>query len=401
MRRLAFITLLISCLSLASHFATANSKEKGQFDKLIKKEVKKLVKDGWKTDPNGPSLEEQLAKECEMLCDSDEDGNPRYVTASFVCAGTTYEEARNQSIINAKKILAGSKRFETESKIQCSIVNSLETPQTDLWSLENIEIDIIPIVECYRWQGKDSCYVRVVLGCRFSGFDEPLKHTDVALAVPGKDYNGHEYVDLGLSVKWATCNVGASKPEDYGGYYQWAGTKDVSDKGINLDRNNCPYHTGADRNVGWMKYNTKSSYGTVDNKTTLELNDDAAFVSWGCGWRMPTKEEWTELRENCTWTWTTQNGVKGYKITSKKSGYINSSIFLPAAGCRYGNSLGNAGSGGCYWLSSLYADYTDFACDVYFDSNNIITDEVSVDLSYIIRSSSDRFYGQSIRPVTE
>ena len=143
-------------------------------------------------------------------------------------------------------------------------------------------------------------------------------------------------VDLGLSVKWATCNLGASKPTEYGEYYQWAGTTDVSDTGIYLGLSNCPYHTGCVYDLGWTKYNTNPSYGTVDNKTVLESMDDAASVAFGEKWRMPTDEEWQELcnTDNCSWTWTTIDGVNGYKVQSKKSGYSDKWIFLPAAGYR-------------------------------------------------------------------
>ena len=139
------------------------------------------------------------------------------------------------------------------------------------------------------------------------------------------------YVYLGLSVKWAQCNLGATKPEEYGGHYQWAGTRDVSDKSICLNNINCPYHTGSGRDSGWSKYNTKSSYGIVDNKTTLEPSDDAATVKLGGAWRMPTDAEWQELIDNCIWTWITINKVEGYKVQSKKTGYTDNWIFLPAA----------------------------------------------------------------------
>ena len=215
------------------------------------------------------------------------------------------------------------------------------------------------------------------------------------------DYNGHEYVDLGLSVKWATCNVGASKPEDYGGYFQWAGTTDVSSTSIYLDWSNCPYHSESNYRTHWTKYNTQPSYGTVDHKTVLEPSDDAAHVNWGGNWRMPTGAEWTELRENCSWIWITLNGVNGYLITSDMSGYKDKSIFLPAAGCRYGDGLGNVGVDGCYWLSTLYADYPNRAYDANINFTEIKGDNCYSQWYFIIRSSNDRYYGQSVRPVSD
>ena len=163
-------------------------------------------------------------------------------------------------------------------------------------------------------------------------------------------------VDLGLSVKWASFNLGASKPTEYGGYYQWAGTKDVSDTGIYLNWSNCPYHTGSSSSSGWTKYNTDSSYGVVDTNTVLETMDDAASVSLGDSWRMPTDEEWSELMntDNCSWTWTTIDGTYGYKVQSKKPGYTDNWIFLPAAGCRDDDNLYDVRSYGYYWSSSLH-----------------------------------------------
>ena len=198
-------------------------------------------------------------------------------------------------------------------------------------------------------------------------------------------------VDLGLSVKWASCNLGASKPTEYGGYYQWADTKNVSDTSIYLDWNNCPYHTGSDENSGWTKYNTKSSFGTVDNKTVLEPMDDAAAVALGGKWRMPTNAEWSELRStsNCSWTWTTIYGVNGYKVQSKKSGYTNNWIFLPAAGDRVYNNQSLVGYYGNYWSSSLSTDDPSRACGLDFSSRNFGWGDYA------------RYYGFSIRPVSE
>ena len=190
--------------------------------------------------------------------------------------------------------------------------------------------------------------------------------------------NGHAYVDLGLSVKWATCNVGASSPEEYGDYYAWGETETKD--------------TYAWSTYKWWKgsfdtqtkYCTDSSYGTVDNKKVLESSDDVAQVKWGGSWRMPTDTEITELRENCTWTWTTQGGMNGYKVTSNKNG---NSIFLPAAGYRSYSSLCYAGSDGGYWSSSLDTSYPSNAWYVYFDS------------SYVFRNFFLRYYGLSVRPV--
>ena len=198
-------------------------------------------------------------------------------------------------------------------------------------------------------------------------------------------------VELGLSVKWASCNLGASKPADYGGYYQWAGTNNVSDTGIYLDVSNCPYHTGSDQFSGWTKYNTIESYGTVDNKTILEAKDDAASVVLGGKWRIPTYGEWEELRntDNCSWTWTTIDGVNGYKVQSKKPGYTDNWIFLPAAGVRYGGGLSSVGSDCYYWSSSLEAYGPCNAYCMLFDSSDVG------------RGLSRRDNGFSIRPVSE
>ena len=213
-----------------------------------------------------------------------------------------------------------------------------------------------------------------------------IKVDSISMIAPEENvdpYNGHEYVDLGLSVKWATCNVGATKPEEYGDYFAWGETQPKS----NYDWSTYKYCNGSYNTL--TKYNNSSSYGTVDNKTTLDLSDDAARANWGGSWRMPTDAELTELREQCTWTWTTQNGVYGYKVTSKKSGYTNKSIFLPAAGYRYDSSRYYAGSSGYYWSSSLYTDNPNRAWDVYFSSDSVY------------RNYNFRSYGFSVRPVCQ
>lgn len=180
--------------------------------------------------------------------------------------------------------------------------------------------------------------------------------------------DGHEAVDLGLSVKWATCNVGANSPEEYGLYFAWGETvgygKDTSDGRL---FNWSTYKWCKGSNTAMTKYCTDSQYGTVDNTTTLDLTDDAAHANWGGTWRMPTKEEQDELRTKCTWTWTTSQGVNGYRVTGKN----RNSIFLPAAGCRHDSGLYFAGSDGCYWSSSLNASDSYYAVYLEFGSSDV------------------------------
>ncbi len=193
------------------------------------------------------------------------------------------------------------------------------------------------------------------------------------------NHNGHEYVDLDLPscLKWATCNVGAIKPEEYGDYFAWGETM--------------PKQSCVGSNYKWYK---ESFFGGAykltkykdKRESLLEYTDDAARVNWGGKWRMPTKAEQDELRNHCTWEWTTLNGIEGYKVISKKNG---NSIFLPAAGCRYNSYLLYVRSLGRYWSSSLSTDSSDNAFNLNFNSSNVGWDH------------DIRCYGLSVRPVCE
>ena len=185
--------------------------------------------------------------------------------------------------------------------------------------------------------------------------------------------NGHEYVDLGLSVKWATCNVGANKPEDYGNYYAWGETSTKSDYTVS----NCQ----TDR----LSISQLQSQGYIDSEGNLTSQYDAATANWGGKWRLPTKTEMQELIDKCTWTWTKQNGVKGYKVT----GPNGNSIFLPAAGDRGWSSLHDAGSRGNYWSSTPYEDNDYYADYLSFNRN----------LHYV--GDNFRSYGRSVRSILE
>ena len=195
--------------------------------------------------------------------------------------------------------------------------------------------------------------------------------------------NGHEYVDLGLSVLWATCNVGATNPEDYGDYFAW-GEKTPKD---NYSWDTYKYYKR--KNESLTKYCTDSGngydiVGNVDNKITLDLEDDAANANWGGDWRMPTEEERNELCSKCTWTWMQKNGINGYQLT----GPNGNSIFLPAAGHCYKCFVYNVGFKGRFWSSTLYSSDSN---DAYF--LNISSDKI--DYKY----RGERYVGQSVRPV--
>jgi hypothetical protein len=182
-------------------------------------------------------------------------------------------------------------------------------------------------------------------------------HNSTPQPQPGTAPQGVVAVDLGLpsGTKWANMNVGATKPEEYGLYLSWGETVGYK-KYLKLN------DTYTD--ISLTKYNTNSRFGTVDNKTTLDLEDDAAHVIWGGSWVMPTSGEIDELLANTTSEWTTVNGIKGCKFTSKTNG---NSIFLPAAGRstshlrkRRSPLIGDiAGTEeyqqvtGCYWSASL------------------------------------------------
>ena len=178
----------------------------------------------------------------------------------------------------------------------------------------------------------------LILSIPFSSID--------SVKVGYSETNVHKYVDLGLRSTYKYCNGSSTT---------------------------------------MTKYCNSSPYGTVDNKTTLELSDDVARASWGGSWRMPTYEEISELNTKCTWTWTSLNGTDGYKVT----GPNGNSIFLPAAGYRDGESLSYAGSYGVYWSSSLHASLAHYARKLYFHGSGHSTDYGS------------RYFGRSVRPVTK
>lgn len=176
---------------------------------------------------------------------------------------------------------------------------------------------------------------------------------------------GHEWVDLGLSVKWATCNVGASEPTGYGNYYAW----------------------GEIRTKGEYTYSNCYTYERTMFELIGDADYDAARANWGGGWRLPTKDECDELTEHCTCQWTTQDGVAGMRFTSPTNG---NSIFIPAAGYRIGTSAYYVGTCGNLCTATPYPWNTQLACILCFGAK--------------IGASTDwdvRYSGRPARPVLE
>ena len=195
--------------------------------------------------------------------------------------------------------------------------------------------------------------------------------------------NNTQAIDLGLSVKWANCNIGANSPEENGYHYAWGEIKPKSnytwatyyycDNGEN------------DNDLKFTKYNSDEKYGIVDNLQTLEPEDDVAYVFLGDNWRIPTQKEWLELKQKCTWVWTSSNGVNGRKVI----GPNGNSLFLPATGFRLDIIHSYEGFSGSYWSSTRAENapkiaYTFGIAEDHFDSY-----------------SADRYFGLCIRPVTQ
>lgn len=211
-----------------------------------------------------------------------------------------------------------------------------------------------------------------------------------------------EAVDLGLSVKWANCNIGANSPEELGDYFAWGETEPYYTEGHAQDDPCTNWETGKSAGYHWASYKwcrgdglsmTKyckiSGYGTVDSKESLDVADDAAHANWNGVWRMPSKAEQDELLSKCIWTWENLNGVNGYKVSSKTN---SNYIFLPAAGCREFLNLYCIGVYGGYWSSSLYIDSNNNAYYLYFDQSG-------VDQHGVYTTDYRRYQGWSIRAV--
>ena len=194
---------------------------------------------------------------------------------------------------------------------------------------------------------------------------------------------GHDYVDLGLpsGTLWATCNVGADSPEEYGDYFAWGETTPKSDYSWSTYK----YGTAEDQLTKYCNKGSSGKNGFTDNKTVLDAEDDAATANWGNGWRMPTREELAELYDGCEFIFCTYPASNGLGITGALLiGPNRNTLFLPAAGCRDGSSLYSAGYRGHFWSNYGSGRFVGY---YGIQALNEFSD------------SKDRYIGLSVRPV--
>ena len=229
------------------------------------------------------------------------------------------------------------------------------------------------------------------------------EHTAICSVSVNEQMTGIIKVDLGLpsGLKWANVNLGASAPELFGDYYAWGEPEPYYEPEYSYDSPCFKWKEGKTNgyvweSYGWLnvannqltKYCTNSNFGTVDNKVTLELTDDAAHAKLGGTWRIPTAEEWRELKDNCSWEYTMQNGIYGALVT----GPNKSSIFLPATGDWYETHLQHSMTGH-YWSSTLSNMYANGLC--------ILAVYLKIDNSGAFIYDANRCIGFTIRPVSE
>ena len=313
-------------------------------------------------------------------------------------------------------ITSGYRRFGlpvrpvSSAKTNPILVESIELYQTSLTLKENetAALWITNILPYYAdntevaWESSDESVVKVssegeVTAIAAGSCTITCRATDGGGAkaecqVTVEDTDSHEYVDLGLpsGTLWATCNVGANSPEEYGDYFAWGETEPKGD----YSWSSYKWMTEGQASWEWInKYTFADNQKTAswydgdtfigDGKKVLLPADDAATANWGSDWQTPSQEQCEELIANTTTTWTTQNGVAGMKITGKNG----NSIFLPAGGSMNGTNLMNDGVNGQYWSRSLYTTYADYGYNMLASSSGLGMAGLS------------RYYGYCVRPV--
>ena len=330
---------------------------------------------------------------CAAFCNDIENPDIRFHNAAcivhFVSAADVHKVVFSG---NSGEIISAGSNGElkvTSGSNGALTVESASNGQTSITIVTNGEVSdfyfaMLPVnfssgikVDCYNSLGDLFVTMRTITALNTVSGNGAVKMLDLGNAQDWVNAAPPVAIDLGLSVKWASYNVGATKPEEYGRYFAWG------EKVPKNDYRWANYQFGTSKNGPFSKYVLDSNCGTIDNKTILDLTDDAAAAAWVGDWRLPSKEEVSELMNNCTWAWTTWNGVNGYKIT----GHNGNSIFLPANGIRSGNNISEEGAAGNYWSSSISEDGSYFALSPYFSQSG---KEIG---------NCYRYFGLGVRPV--
>lgn len=191
-------------------------------------------------------------------------------------------------------------------------------------------------------------------------------------------------VNLGLSVFWATCNIGANDPAEYGDFFAWGELEPKTE--YTWENYRFRKEGNSDQTLVITKYNSIESHGPVDGKSALEPEDDVAHVRLGGKWRIPTAAEFKELIDSCDWTWTNRKGIIGYNVKSRVNG---KSIFLPSTGYIFQEGLHGEEYGGYYWMANTHATTSSKAQRLFFTPKL-----QNVGLYY-------RCLGQPVRPVSD
>lgn len=282
-----------------------------------------------------------------------------------------------------EEVVIEGKPFEEQKKW---LRKYSEAEGRDYATLEKKLLDFFEVIEEWKQHGLKSSELMAKMLAKECYISE--REMEKLYLAPIKtriqELNGHEYVDLGLpsGMLWATCNVGATKPEEYGDHFAWGETHPKSCYGWE----SLKYLNSYDKNDNFNKFMAKFiKYTTKDCLKVLQKGDDAAAANWGAGWRMPTKEEWKELYDNTPNRWTKKKAVEGRLFTANNG----NSLFLPATDTVWRHEFED--NGGLYWSSSLDTDYHHSAMMIYIHTDLI------PDTCFI--STHNRNYGLSVRAV--
>ena len=358
----------------------------GVYDALKESRFRTALTRGGSIFAQAGIIESSSMRHEHPLLDSEQPlGEERWLLPLFTVPEYSEGASKNMAILSStvsRELLfpveVGLSLYDDKDNLVSTKYHPVSYGSSDTWNFTQLEQSFESLSPGKRYV----CYPMVKLfGAEFRATPSKDFRIDDDLC---DDANHVHAVDLGLSVKWACCNVGASVPEGYGGYYAWGGTEEKSDYTLWTYK----YYLG-DLNGDGDNYESNEWQYIGSNISGTSY--DVARMKWGGGWRMPTLDEIQELFEKCSWEWTSVNGVNGRKVT----GSNGNSIFLPAAGYRLGTEVIGRGSLGFYW-SGTQGERTGYcAFSLCFNSGGYDWD------SSFYLDSSLRSHGFAVRPVTD